>query len=120
GLEILEQAKAMQAAPLHQLLCGTSGGGLMAGINLAMAAHAPHARVWGVEPEHYNDTQLSLAAGERRPYPPAPGTICDALMTERPGELTFPINRRLTGVVTVSDLEVAEAVRYAFHALKLV
>ena len=42
------------------------------------------------------------------------------LMTDRPGELTFPINQRLTGVVTVSDAEVAEAVRYAFKVLKLV
>ncbi|HEY0928054.1 pyridoxal-phosphate dependent enzyme, partial [Brevundimonas sp.] len=51
---------------------------------------------------------------------PAHGTICDALMTDRPGELTFPINRRLSRVETVSDAEVAEAVRYAFRALKLV
>ena len=41
-------------------------------------------------------------------------------MTDRPGELTFPINRRLAGVVTVTDAEVAEAVRFAFRALKLV
>ncbi|MDZ4060010.1 MAG: pyridoxal-phosphate dependent enzyme, partial [Brevundimonas sp.] len=46
--------------------------------------------------------------------------ICDALMTDRPGELTFPINRRLERVETVSDAEVAEAVRYAFRVLKLV
>jgi threonine dehydratase len=41
-------------------------------------------------------------------------------MTDRPGELTFPINRRLARVETVSDAEVAEAVRYAFRTLKLV
>jgi threonine dehydratase len=116
GLEILEQAEA----PLDQLLCGTSGGGLMAGINLTMAALSPDTRVIGVEPEAYNDTQISLAAGERLTHAPASGTICDALMTDRPGELTFPINRRLTGVVTVSDAEVAAAVRYAFRVLKLV
>jgi len=54
-------------------------------------------------------------------HPPV-GTpsICDALMTDRPGELTFPINRRLEKVVTVTDMEVAEAVRYAFRTLKLV
>ncbi|HEX8471247.1 MAG TPA: pyridoxal-phosphate dependent enzyme, partial [Brevundimonas sp.] len=65
-------------------------------------------------------TQISLAAGERVTHAPATGTICDALMTDRPGELTFPINRRLTGVLTVTDAEVAEAVRYAFRTLKLV
>ena len=116
GLEILEQA----GTPLDQLLCGTSGGGLMAGINLTMAARSPETRVIGVEPEAYNDTQISLAAGERLTHAPASGTICDALMTDRPGELTFPINRRLSEVATVSDAEVAAAVRYAFRVLKLV
>lgn len=121
GLEIMDQAKALGAVPLDKLVCGASGGGLIAGVNLAMAALSPHTPVIGVEPEHYNDTQLSLAAGKRLTHAPAPGaTICDALMTDRPGELTFPINRRLDRVDTVSDAEVAEAVRYAFRVLKLV
>jgi threonine dehydratase len=120
GLEIVDQAKAAGVAPLDQLVCGASGGGLIAGINLSMAALSPHTPVIGVEPRDYNDTQISLAAGERRTHAPARGTICDALMTDRPGELTFPINRRLDRVETVSDAEVAEAVRYAFRVLKLV
>ena len=119
GLEILEQADSL-GAQIDQLLCGTSGGGLIAGINLSMAALSPDTPVIGVEPQDYNDTQLSLAAGERLTHAPAPGTICDALMTDRPGELTFPINRRLREVVTVPDAEVAEAVRFAFRTLKLV
>lgn len=117
GLEIMEQADA----PLDQLLCGASGGGLIAGINLALAARSPDTRVIGVEPAAYNDTQISLAAGERLTYPPvSQPSICDALMTDRPGELTFPINRRLERVVTVTDAEVAAAMRYAFGVLKLV
>jgi len=117
GLEILEQADV----PLDQLLCGTSGGGLIAGINLVMETLSPDTRVIGVEPEAYNDTQLSLAAGERLTHAPvARPSICDALMTDRPGELTFPINRRLASVVTVSDAEVAAAVAWAFKVLKLV
>jgi len=117
GLELLEQADA----PIDQLLCGASGGGLIAGINLVMEALSPGTRVIGVEPEAYNDTQLSLAAGERVTHAPVGRpSICDALMTDRPGELTFPINRRLASVVTVSDAEVAAAVAYAFKALKLV
>lgn len=117
GLEILEQADA----PLDQLLCGTSGGGLIAGINLVMEALSHETRVVGVEPEAYNDTLLSLAAGERLTHAPVERpSICDALMTDRPGELTFPINRRLAAVVTVSDAEVAAAVAYAFKVLKLV
>jgi threonine dehydratase len=120
GLEIVEQAEAV-GATLDQLLCGASGGGLIAGINLSMAALKPTVPVIGVEPQAYNDTQLSLAAGEIVTYAPVerPG-LCDALMTDRPGELTFPINRRLERVVTVSDAQVAEAVAYAFRVLKLV
>jgi threonine dehydratase len=117
GLEILEQADA----PLDQLLCGASGGGLIAGINLTMEALSHGTRVIGVEPEAYNDTLLSLAAGERLTHAPVERpSICDALMTDRPGELTFPINQRLAGVVTVSDAEVAAAVAWAFKMLKLV
>lgn len=119
GLEMIDQAKAA-GAHIDQLVCGASGGGLIAGINLSMAALSPHTPVIAVEPKHYNDMQLSIAAGERLTHPPAPGTICDALMTDRPGELTFPINRRVDRVETVSDAEVAEAVRYAFRVLKLV
>ena len=117
GLEIIEQAGDIG---LDQLLCGTSGGGLMAGINLSMAALSPETAVYGVEPADYNDTQISLQTGERATHAPASGTICDALMTDRPGELTFPINRRLRSILTVTDAEVAEAVRFAFRHLKLV
>ncbi len=120
GLEIMEQAPELGVGPLDQLVCGASGGGMIAGINLSMAALSPETPVIAVEPRDYNDMQLSIAAGERLTHAPAKGTICDALMTERPGELTFPINRRVDRVETVSDAEVAEAVRYAFHALKLV
>ncbi len=119
GLEVMEDLQA-QGLALDQLVCGASGGGMIAGINLAMEALSPATPVIAVEPRDYNDMQLSIAAGERLTYAPAPGTICDALMTDRPGELTFPINRRVDRVETVSDAEVAEAVRYAFHTLKLV
>ncbi|MBU1325626.1 MAG: threonine/serine dehydratase [Alphaproteobacteria bacterium] len=120
GLEIVEQAAEI-GAQIDQLLCGASGGGLIAGINLTMAALAPDVPVIGVEPAAYDDTRRSLAAGERMTHPPVEKpSICDALMTDRPGELTFPMNRRLKAVVTVSDAEVAEAVRVAFRTLKLV
>lgn len=121
GLEIVEQSREQGVERIDQLLCGASGGGLIAGINLSMAALSPDTSVIGVEPEAYNDTLLSLTAGERLTHAPvAHPSICDALMTDRPGELTFPINRRLERVVTVSDAEVAEAVAFAFRTLKQV
>jgi len=116
ALEMLDQADA----PMDQLLCGASGGGLMAGINLVMAARSPETRVLVVEPEAYDDTARSLAAGMRVGHPEGPPSICDALMAPMPGVLTWPINQRLAGAVTVSDTEVAEAVRFAFRHLKLV
>ncbi|MFN6982523.1 MAG: threonine/serine dehydratase [Brevundimonas sp.] len=116
ALEMLDQADT----PMDQLLCGASGGGLMAGINLVMAERSPQTKVIVVEPEAYDDTARSLSAGERVGHPEGAPSICDALMSPMPGALTWPINRRLAGAVTVSDAEVAEAVRFAFRHLKLV
>ena len=116
ALEMLEQTDA----PFDQLLCGASGGGLMAGVNLVMAERSPSTRVLVVEPEAFDDTARSLAAGERVGHPQGAPSICDALMSPMPGVLTWPINRRLAGAITVSDAEVAEAMRFAFRHLKLV
>ena len=116
ALEMLDQADA----PFDQLLCGASGGGLMAGINLVMAERSPATKVFVVEPEAFDDTARSLAAGERVGHPQGAPSICDALMSPMPGVLTWPINRRLAGAITVSDAEVAEAMRFAFRHLKIV
>ena len=116
ALELLDQTDA----PVDQLLCGASGGGLMAGINLVMAERSPQTDVFVVEPEAFDDTARSLAAGARVGHPQGTPSICDALMAPMPGELTFPINRRCAGALTVSDAEVAEAVAFAFRHLKLV
>jgi threonine dehydratase len=116
ALEMLDQADA----PFDQLLCGASGGGLMAGINLVMAERSPSTPVFVVEPEAFDDTARSLEAGERVGHPQGAPSICDALMSPMPGVLTWPINRRLSGAITVSDAEVAVAMRFAFRHLKLV
>ena len=117
ALEILDQANG----PIDRLVCCCSGGGLMAGINLVLEAQSPATESWAVEPENYDDTARSLKAGERVGHPKGPPSICDALQTPVPGELTFPINQRvLKGALTISDAEAAEAMRYAFRTLKLV
>lgn len=117
GLEILEQSDVA----IDQLVCCCSGGGLMAGINLVLEAKSPKTLSWAVEPENFDDTARSLAAGHRVGHPKAEPSICDALQTPIPGELTFPINQRvLKGALGISDQEAAEAVRYAFRTLKLV
>ena len=92
-----------------------------AGISLGVKARVPSAKFYTVEPEGFDDTLRSFASGRREHNERMSGTICDALMSNTPGELTFPINRELIGAgMIASDAEVAAAVRYAFQELKLV
>lgn len=120
GLEIVEQARAL-GVTLDRVLCCVGGGGLIAGTSTAVKALSPSTQVWGVEPAGFDETRRSLISGQRETIDKDARSICDALLTPIPGELTFPINQRnLTGIVAVTDAEVAEAMRYAFSVLKLV
>jgi threonine dehydratase len=120
GLEIAEDAAAM-GARLDAVVTPCGGGGLMAGIATAVKALSPETEIWGAEPENFDDTRRSLAAGSRMRADPAGTSICDALMSPMPGELTFAINRKLVaGVVGVPDTSAAAAMRDAATHLKLV
>ena len=120
GLEVFETLKA-QGETADQLVCCVGGGGLIGGINLAAEALSPETRVFGAEPEGFDDHARSLEAGERVFNTRKGGSLCDALLSEAPGELTFPINQpRLKGIGVISDLEALQAVRYGFETLKLV
>jgi threonine dehydratase len=115
ALELIEDT-----AGLEVLLAPISGGGLIAGCGTAVKVLCPGARVIGVEPEAGDDHARSLQAG-RRVSIAVPETIADALQLTSPGELTFAINRSLLDqVVTVSDDELIDAMRFAFERLKLV
>jgi threonine dehydratase len=120
GLELAEAAAA-RGVVLDDVLVCCSGGGLAAGVALAMEAKSPGTKVHTVEPVGFDDYARSLRSGRIERNPRASGSICDALMSVSPGEMTFAINRRLLGEgVVVSDQEAAEAVRFAFAELKLV
>lgn len=120
GLEIAEQAVAMNELPDQVLIC-CGGGGLSSGSAVALKAKLPQASVHTVEPQDFDDTARSLASGERVAVDPSARSICDALQAHMPGEMTFEINRRLLGKgLTVSDDEAREAMRFAFRNLKLV
>ncbi len=120
GLEIARQAAA-RGLDIDALLVCCGGGGLTAGCALALAELSPKTRVYTVEPAGFDDTRRSLAQGERVGNDPAARSFCDALLAPMPGELTFPINRRLlAGGFAVSDGEVRTAMGYAFRTLKLV
>ena len=115
GLELLEQA-----GELDLMVAPIGGGGVIAGSGTAVKGIRPSVRMVGVEPRAGDDTRRSLAAGERVRIP-VPRTIADGLQAETPGELTFEVNRRVVDeVVTVSDAEIVEAMRFFFERMKLV
>ena len=120
GAEIVEDL-ALHSLKPDVVVVGASGGGLAAGISLGVKARVSSAKFYVVEPEGFDDTLRSFASGKREANARMSGTICDALMSNTPGELTFPIIRELIGQgTTVNDAEVAYAVRFAFKELKLV
>jgi threonine dehydratase len=95
------------------------GGGLLSGCVIAATSLLPGIKVVGVETETSNDWVLSLAAGHPVRIPP-PDTIADGMRTQQPGALTFPIVQQLAqGVMTVSDDEVKDAMRFLLLRMKL-
>jgi threonine dehydratase len=120
GREIVEDLAALGLAP-EVVVVGASGGGLIAGIALAIKARVPGAKLYSAEPEGFDDTARSFKSGMREANARMSGTICDALMTNTPGAITFEINRKLVGEgIVASDAEVGRAVAFAFRELKLV
>ena len=120
GREIMEDLTALGLKPDIAVI-GASGGGLAAGISLALKARAPDVKIYTAEPEGFDDTARSFRSGKHEHNARLSGTICDALMSNTPGNITFAINRKLIGEgITASDEEVARAVAFAFGELKLV
>ena len=120
GREIAEDVARLGHA-LDCVIVNASGGGLTAGIALAVKARLPAARVFTAEPAGFDDHARSFASGRRERNAAVSGTICDALMAQSPGRITFEINRELVGAgVSANDEEVGRAVAFAFRELKLV
>jgi threonine dehydratase len=115
ALELLSDA-----GKLDVLLVPLGGGGLLSGCALAAAALSAGVRIFGVEPQAGDDWLRSWRA-DRIVSIPVPKTIADGQQTQAPGELTWPIVRRLAaGILTVSDDDIRRAMRFAFDRLKLV
>lgn len=120
GLEIAEQTQGLADDPAEVLVC-CGGGGLSAGIALALEDTAPHLRLRPCEPAGFDDTARSLLSGKRETNATAGGSLCDAIVTPSPGELTFPILKRLAGPgLVVTDAECLHAMALAFLRLKIV
>jgi threonine dehydratase len=120
GREIAEDMAALGIVP-DIVVAPASGGGLIAGIATAVKARFAQAAVIVAEPENYDDHARSLRSGKREAHQATGRTICDALMAEMPGQITFAINSQLLAQgVTASDEEVGQAMAFAFRELKLV
>jgi threonine dehydratase len=115
ALELLEDA-----GPLDAIVVPVGGGGLMGGTAIAAHGVDPAIAIYGVEPKNGDDFAQSLARGERVTIA-VPKTIADGLQTTAPGEVTFAIARKhVRSVVTASDDELRDAMRFAFERMKLV
>ena len=115
ALELLSEV-----SELDMLLVPVGGGGLISGCATVCAAMSPRTRVIGVEPEAGDDVARSLASGQRERIHVG-RTIADGQQAATPGELTWPIIKALAAaVVTVSDAEIVEAMRFLFERSKLV
>ena len=120
GREIADDLTALGLKP-DAVLVTASGGGLTAGVALAIKERFPDARLYTAEPQGFDDHARSFRSGRRETNAAMSGSICDALMSPSPGALTFEITRLLVGEgLTASEDEVARAVAFAFRELKLV
>lgn len=115
ALELIEEVGELDA-----IVVPLGGGGLLSGSAIAAHALNPAIELYGVEPSAGDDFVRSLKAG-RRVTIEVPKTIADGLQTTAPGELTFEIvHEHARAVVTVSDDELRDAMRYMFERLKIV
>ncbi len=115
GLELMQQVES-----LDMLLVCVGGGGLIAGCAVAAKHLNPNITVIGVEPEAGNDAQQSKRAG-RIISIDTPKTIADGAQTQFLGQLTFPVIQALVDdIVTVSDRQLVEAMRFAAGRMKMI
>ncbi len=120
GLEIARQAQAEAIGTATVLVC-CGGGGLTSGIALALEAHAPGLRVRPCEPEGFDDVTRSLASGTIERNASLAGSLCDAIITPQPGNLTFPILQSLCDAgIVITDEEALRAMAVAYARLKIV
>lgn len=120
GLEIAQQAAEQGIETADVIVC-CGGGGLTSGIALALEAEAPGLRVRPAEPQGFDDVARSLRSGAIERNNQTSGNICDAIITPQPGDITWPLIKRLCGPgLVVSEDEALQAMAQAFNRLKVV
>ena len=120
GVEFGQQMRDANT-PLDHVICCAGGGGLITGLALGYRSFDAQTQIWTAEPEGHDDWRRSFAAGEPQTNPPGTRSICDAILTPSPGEITWALGERLlAGGCAVNDDQIREAMRLAFRHLKLV
>lgn len=114
-IELLEEIPELDA-----IVVPIGGGGLISGSSIAAHGTRAGIRIFGVEPEHGDDTLLSMRAGQRVEIP-LPDTIADGLRATKPGAITFPIiQMHVDRIVPVADAEIRDAMRFLLTRMKIV
>ena len=120
GIELTEQCNAQDIRPDH-LICCAGGGGLISGLSIAFHQHFEDTKIYSAEPADFDDIAKSLQAGKKIINDPDARSICDAIVTPTPGDITFPIMQtHLTAGFAASDDDVLRAMQTAWRYFKLV
>ena len=120
GLEIVQQLNILGLVP-DQLIAPCGGGGLISGTAIALHQTFADCQIYCAEPEHFDDAARSLATGHHQTNDPNARSICDAIVTPTPGQLTLPIMQaHLTGGLVAKDQNVLQAMAMCMQDLKTV
>ena len=120
GKEIAFELMYLKVIP-DIYLCCCGGGGLIAGTSTYLKYKFPTIDCYSVEPEEFNDTQVSLNKKKITQVAKGSSSICDALLAMQPGDVTFPINEKiLSGGLSVTDDEVKKTIVQLAENLKIV
>ena len=110
------------APDLEVVATPVGGGGLLSGTAIAAARHNPSIKVIGVEPAQADDAYRSWKEGSIQVLSAAPTTLADGVRTTAIGKRNFEVmftNRLVSEIVTVTEEEIASAVRTAWTRLRL-
>jgi threonine dehydratase len=107
---------------LEVIATPVGGGGLLSGSAISAKSHNSSIKVIGVEPATADDAYLSWKAGHIVTLPKSPTTMADGVRTVAIGKRNFEVmfvNRLVDEIVTVTEDEIANAVRVAWSRMHL-
>lgn len=120
GVEFAQQMEET-GDTLDHIVCCAGGGGLITGLSLGFKYSSPETQIWTAEPDSHDDWRRSLTSGQIERNAPGTRSICDAILTPAPGDITWALGKDLlAGGCAVNDDHIREAMQLAFRHLKLV